>query len=67
MESPDGRPLVGNDRYLGFCTDLMVKIAEKDGINSYVFVEVRDVKYGAYEQSNKTWNGMIGELIRGVC
>lgn len=67
MFSQDGRPLVGNDRYVGYCVDLMEKLALKANLTSYVFKEVHDSKYGNVD--NKIpggWNGMIGEVIRRV-
>lgn len=61
----DGRPLVGNDRYDGYCAELIKKIADIAHFD-YVLREVKDGKFGA-EEKNGTWNGMVGELIREVC
>ena len=63
--SRDGRPLVGNDRYAGYCVDLMEKLAARVNLTSYVFKEVLDNKYGNTD-ANGVWNGMIGEVIRRV-
>ena len=63
--SQDGRPLVGNDRYAGYCVDLMEKLAARVNLTSYVFKEVLDNKYGNTD-ANGVWNGMIGEVIRRV-
>jgi len=52
-----------NDQYEGYCADLAKMIAGVVGFR-YKIVPVRDGKYGAVE--NKTWNGMVGELIRHV-
>ena len=41
VESPDGRPLVGNDRYDGYCVDLTNIIFARIGVYSYVFHEVK--------------------------
>ena len=50
-------------RYTGFIPDLMEEIAEKANIE-YTFHTVRDGKYGAEEGGR--WNGMVGELLKGV-
>ena len=60
----DGRPLIGNDRYDGYCAELAKKIADLVHYD-YVLREVRDGKFGA-QLSDDNWNGMIGELVRGV-
>ena len=33
----------------------------------YRLVPVTDDEYGRYIEENKTWTGMVGELIYGVC
>ena len=57
-------PLTGNDRYEGYCADLAEKIAAEVGIE-YEIVPVADFAYGSRDE-NKTWNGMVGELVRNV-
>ena len=59
-----GRPLVGNDRYEGYCVDLAHKLSRIIGY-PYIIQPVRDGKYGG-KTENATWNGMIGELISEV-
>lgn len=54
----------GNDRYEGFCVDLLKEIAEKVGFQ-YVIKLVPDGKYGVPEKDGK-WNGMVRELIDRV-
>jgi Ligated ion channel L-glutamate- and glycine-binding site len=61
--SEDGHPLVGNNRYDGYCAELIKKIADIVHFE-YLMREVKDGKFGAVE--NGTWNGMVGELIREV-
>ncbi|XP_074657255.1 glutamate receptor 2-like [Tubulanus polymorphus] len=56
----DGTPLVGNQRFEGYCVDLAELIA-KEANFEYTIKLVKDKKYGAFE--NDSWNGMIGELI----
>jgi len=44
--------------------DLAKEVADRIGID-YKIVPVKDEKYGSIGDDGK-WNGMIGELIRGV-
>ena len=55
---------MGNDRYEGYCVDLANKVAERVGFN-FTIQLVKDGQYGT-ELDNRTWNGMVGELIREV-
>ena len=57
-------PVVGNDRFEGYCVDLIKEVCRRARID-YMIRPVRDGKYGAPNRAG-TWNGMIGELIRGV-
>jgi len=54
--------LVGNDRYEGFCVDLLDAIAKINGFN-YTIKEVDDGNYGAPTGKNGEWNGMVREII----
>ena len=63
-EPPPGKVYVGNDRYKGYCADLAKKIAHEIKID-YEIRSVKDESYGSRDE-NGTWNGMVGELIRGV-
>ncbi|XP_067141027.1 glutamate receptor ionotropic, kainate 2-like [Centruroides vittatus] len=54
--------LKGNDRYEGFCIDLINKLAEDLNFN-YEIHEAGDGQYGKKE--NDEWNGMIRELMDG--
>ena len=58
------QPLYGNDRYEGYCIDLLEKIAEYRQFK-YTIHEVSDRTYGGKTGSGQ-WNGLVGELIRGV-
>ena len=60
----NGVPYVGNDRYEGYCVDLANKVAEAIGFN-YTIKVVSDGNYGQ-PLKNRTWDGMVGELIREV-
>ncbi|RCN29927.1 hypothetical protein ANCCAN_24306 [Ancylostoma caninum] len=55
--------LMGNDKYEGYCIDLLKKIARLSKFN-YTIHEVKDKAYGIREENGK-WNGMVGELING--
>lgn len=60
----NGHPLIGNDKYEGYCVDLARKVAHEVGFD-YVFQMVKDGAYGS-KLPNDSWNGMVGELIRLV-
>nr|ARJ36889.1 glutamate receptor 2 [Hirudo verbana] len=53
---------IGNDRYEGYCADLTKNVAEIIGFD-YVIKPVNDSKYGSNDSG--TWDGMVGELLRG--
>ncbi|XP_074833314.1 glutamate receptor ionotropic, kainate 4 [Carettochelys insculpta] len=53
--------LEGNDRYEGFCVDMLKELAEILRFN-YKIRLVGDGVYGVPE-ANGTWTGMVGELI----
>ena len=55
----------GTMKYKGYCIDLMNEL-QKLLHFSYEMYEVPDGKYGGLTD-NGTWNGMVGELVRGVC
>ncbi|XP_022103504.1 glutamate receptor ionotropic, kainate 1-like [Acanthaster planci] len=57
----EGVPVTGNDRYYGFCIDMLKKISEILHF-SYKIVEVEDNNYGSELESGR-WNGMVGELM----
>lgn len=60
----DGVPLVGRERFYGYCSDLAEMVARKVGYE-YHIRRVRDGHYGG-PQGDGTWDGIIGELIRHV-
>ncbi|XP_043936952.1 glutamate receptor ionotropic, kainate 4 [Protopterus annectens] len=53
--------LEGNERYEGFCVDILKEIAEILKFNYKIHL-VADGLYGVSE-ANGTWTGMVGELI----
>lgn len=56
--------LFGNDRFEGYCIDLLKELAIILGF-SYEIRLVEDGKYGAQDEKGQ-WNGMIKELIDHV-
>ncbi|KAK3891725.1 hypothetical protein Pcinc_004391 [Petrolisthes cinctipes] len=52
----------GNDRYEGFCVDLIREMASILGFN-YTIKLVDDGKYGAWDEKQQRFTGMIGELL----
>ncbi|KAG8506894.1 Glutamate receptor ionotropic, kainate 3 [Galemys pyrenaicus] len=55
------RTLFGNDRFEGYCIDLLKELSHILGF-SYEIRLVEDGKYGAQDDKGQ-WNGMIKELI----
>ena len=55
--------LEGNDRFEGFCVELLKEIADEVRFQ-YSFYIVPDKKYGSRETDG--WNGMVRELIENV-
>jgi len=53
-----------DDRFVGFIPDMLQNLSETLGFR-YQISLVRDGKYGS-PHPDGTWNGMIGELMRGV-
>merc|ERR550532_2591120 len=61
MSKRSEQPLSGNDRYEGFCVDLLGEVAQIVGFQFKIEL-VPDGKYGAINQ-DKEWNGMVRQLI----
>ena len=64
MDKKNEEGLVGNDRFEGFCVDLLREIADVVGFQ-YSFYIVPDGKYGAPDDDG-IWTGMVRELIDNV-
>ena len=62
MYRENSEALSGNDRFEGYNVDLISEVASILGFN-YTIKIVADGNYGSYNEKNKTWNGMIGELL----
>ncbi|KAM4567435.1 glutamate receptor ionotropic, kainate 3 isoform 1-T1 [Fundulus diaphanus] len=61
MLKKSDKALVGNDRFEGFCIDLLKELAKILGF-TYEIRLVPDGKYGSLDDKGQ-WNGMIRELI----
>ena len=60
------RNLTGNDRYEGFCIDLLKAISGMVGFN-YVIELVPDKKFGAQDPDTGEWNGVVRQIMDKVC
>lgn len=58
-----GKVLKGNERYEGFCIDLLIEIAKIVGFD-FNIVPVPDGRYGV--RTNGKWDGIVKELIDRV-
>ncbi|XP_070395005.1 glutamate receptor ionotropic, kainate 2 isoform X3 [Dermacentor albipictus] len=54
--------LTGNDRFDGFCIDLLRTIADLLGFNYELYL-VPDKKFGVENTTTGEWNGMVREII----
>lgn len=57
--------LIGNDRFEGFCIDLLKEIASMVSFE-YRIVLVPDGKYGAFDFETGEWNGIVRQLMDKV-
>ncbi|XP_051546510.1 glutamate receptor ionotropic, kainate 2-like isoform X2 [Myxocyprinus asiaticus] len=62
MFKKSDKPLYGNDRFEGYCVDLLRELSGILGFR-YEIRLVEDGKYGAFEESSGQWNGMVRELM----
>ena len=62
-EPVNNETLRGNDKYKGYCVDLLEKISKICGFN-YSIKLVEDGLHGSYV--NGKWNGIVSELIEKV-
>ena len=65
MLKESNETLEGNDRFEGFCKDIIHEISKMLGFK-YVFQIVGDLKHGNLDQETGEWNGMVRELLDGV-
>lgn len=57
--------LSGNDRFEGFCIDLIAELSKLLGFN-YTFVIQEDGANGNLDRTTGEWNGMIRKILDGV-
>lgn len=62
MLREESEQLTGNDRYEGFCVDLIHTLSEMIGFN-YTIKTADDKLYGSLDNTTGEWSGMIGELV----
>ncbi|XP_076058832.1 glutamate receptor ionotropic, kainate 2-like isoform X2 [Oratosquilla oratoria] len=62
MLKDSSESLRGNDKYEGFCVDLIDAIAKSRGFN-YTFYLVPDKAYGSKDKVTGQWDGMVRELL----
>ncbi|XP_023327652.1 glutamate receptor ionotropic, kainate 1 [Eurytemora carolleeae] len=62
--SAEGEVLYGNNRFEGFCVDLLEQIANQVGFKYYIEL-VPDNNYGALNLTTGKWNGLVRELMEG--
>lgn len=65
MFKKSDKPLYGNDRFEGYCIDLLRELANILGFTFEVRL-VEDGKYGVQDENTGQWNGMVKELMDHV-
>ncbi|OQV23175.1 Glutamate receptor ionotropic, kainate 2 [Hypsibius exemplaris] len=61
MEKPNASLYEGNDRYRGFCIDMLHNLSLT--LNFSYELVVSDLSYGDQDPDTKEWNGLVRELI----
>ncbi|XP_063846656.1 glutamate receptor ionotropic, kainate 2-like isoform X3 [Scylla paramamosain] len=62
MLKKSSEQLTGNERFEGFCIDIIKEIARQHGFN-YTITLSPDGAYGSKHAVTGDWNGIVGELI----
>uniref|UniRef100_A0AAQ4PUP1 Glutamate receptor n=1 Tax=Gasterosteus aculeatus aculeatus TaxID=481459 RepID=A0AAQ4PUP1_GASAC len=62
MFKKSDKPLYGNDRFEGYCIDLLKELANILGF-TYEVRLVEDGRYGAQDENTGQWNGIVKELM----
>lgn len=65
MMMHQGKNYTGNERFYGFCVDVLNAVSREVGFE-YLLDVVPDRKYGAKDPETGEWNGMVRELMRHV-
>ncbi|XP_033237110.1 glutamate receptor ionotropic, kainate 2 isoform X6 [Drosophila pseudoobscura] len=58
-----GKNFTGNERFYGFCVDILETISHEVGFD-YILDLVPDRKYGAKDPETGEWNGMVAQLMK---
>jgi len=66
MLKPDHTNRIGNDKYEGFLMDLLTIVSKYMKFKSFSVSTAPDGKYGRYDNTTNSWNGMIGEVMKGT-
>ena len=61
---PDHSIRFGNDRFEGYCVDLLAALAGMLGFNYQIYV-VPDGQFGD-RNADGSWNGLVEEILNGV-
>lgn len=61
----DDKNVTGNDRFEGFCIDLLKAISQQVGFQ-YTIDLVPDNMYGVFIPETNSWNGIVQELMERV-
>lgn len=64
-KNENGSILQGNDRFEGYCKDIIDLLAEEMQFE-YDLHLVADGTYGIYDKLQGKWSGIVGEIIQGV-
>ena len=64
MLTSDHENKTGNDRFEGYCVDLLSEVANLLKFEYDIYI-VHDGNFGSITE-NGEWNGLIGELLVGV-
>ena len=62
----ENKNLTGNDRFEGFCVELIRELAKLAGFHYEIKVSP-SAKYGILNPDTGQWNGIVRELIDRVC
>lgn len=60
-----GEPLTGNDRFEGFCKDLIDALSVKLKFKYEFFITEGDT-YGRHDEATDRWSGLIGDILDRV-
>ena len=60
-----GKNYTGNNRFYGFCVDLLNKISSNAGFD-YILELSPEGVYGAVNPATGEWNGIVKQLMSGV-